>query len=128
MIDKTREERIAEWETTYLIGSMWCCDDEACNCHQPIIELVTPNRKEGFPYTKRDRVWEGTSKSDPDYSELCSLWWELREACYRRGVPCLEWTPPYGNDLEGKCPRCGFVMIHINGSVVCMVGCGLSID
>lgn len=66
------------WEDTYEESYIWYCGDEICDCYQPVIEEVSPNRKAGHPWVKRRRVWEGTFFSRPHLEEHKEMAEELR--------------------------------------------------
>lgn len=49
-----------------IVGSLWECGDEYCNCKQPIIEEVTEHQNFPFTYWQTKRLWEGTYITDDD--------------------------------------------------------------
>jgi hypothetical protein len=71
-----------------IYASMWGCDDEVCDCHQPMVELLTPNTNAGAgrPWIRRTTLWAGTFVSGPDAGEWNSLHAELAEAATRFNV------------------------------------------
>ena len=75
-----------DWDTEYLIATIWHCGDPECDCLQPQIQRVSPNRKAGPPWVYRETIWEGTfvSVGYGDWPEGVTdetLIEELKEAC-----------------------------------------------
>lgn len=56
------------WEDTKIVGYIWHCGDEFCDCSQARIERLTPNRKCGPPRIRRVLLWSGTFYCDSGYS------------------------------------------------------------
>lgn len=58
---------------------------EDCDCIQPRIERITPNREAGYPWIRREVVWEGTfvcvDSGYPEGVTYETLEDELRAAC-----------------------------------------------
>jgi hypothetical protein len=52
------------WRCSWWVASVWWCGDDYCDCTQPIVELVEPNFRAGYPWVKRERHWEGTFETD----------------------------------------------------------------
>lgn len=68
-----------------LKGYIWWCGDEYCDCYQPRIVEMVPNKR--FPGLLVERtVWEGTFKSGPNGIEYDELRRELADECARRGI------------------------------------------
>ena len=61
--------RRADWRKTWVVASVWYCGDEYCNCTQPQIEIVRPNLKASYPWIQRERIWEGTFRTDGEGSQ-----------------------------------------------------------
>lgn len=103
MVTITREQ----WLRGYEVARIWWCEDEVCDCTQPVIELVTPNRRQGYPWVFRTNVWEGRFLTDTwEYTaqqrdEL--QYAPLREACAQRGVAVPEQARP-GFSQAGEAP------------------------
>jgi len=85
----------SEWVKGRTEARIWWCGDYECDCIQPRIERVTPNREAGYPWIRRETLWEGTfvstgqdSSGYPDGVTYESLIEELREAskAYGDGV------------------------------------------
>lgn len=76
-----------DWATPRIIARMWHCLDEVCDCWQPLVERITPNRTAGFPWVIRERLWSGTLASEPDEEKIDKLKKELQEEADRRGIP-----------------------------------------
>lgn len=73
------------WEMGWQVAEVWYCDDDECACYQPRIEQVSPNREAGYPWIRRETLWEGTFVSTgvfgwPEDVTYASLEDELREA------------------------------------------------
>jgi hypothetical protein len=86
----------AHWLTPRLEARVWHCDDEVCDCWQPVIERVTPG--EAFPWIKRERLWEGSFISQPEAHESKQMIEDLRKAAADYGIE-LHGDPgmfPYG--------------------------------
>lgn len=71
-----------------IIGQMWYCGDDICDCHQPeIIEnMPHPTLRNGIWKT----IWSGNFKSEPDSVELKEQWDELIEKCKEMNVDNLK--------------------------------------
>jgi hypothetical protein len=79
------------WETPRLQARIWDCDDD-CDCHQAQIDRVTPNREAGYPWIRRERIWQGTYASFdggvwPEGMSYEQLEVELRQGCEANGIP-----------------------------------------
>lgn len=82
------------WMTSRLIARLWYCGDEECDCTQPVIERITPNVEAGYPWIKRETLWEGKFLSltfeysawDREETQFAPM----REACRQHGVPIPE--------------------------------------
>ena len=48
------------WGEERIIGRVWWCQDETCDCTQALIEKITPNFEAGPPWIIRERLWSGT--------------------------------------------------------------------
>ena len=72
------KEIIREWQKEWLIAELWNCGD-ICNCYNPQITKISPNRKAGYPWVIREQVWEGDFISGPERNELAALLWDLRK-------------------------------------------------
>lgn len=86
------------WEHPKIVGEMWSCEDDYCDCHQPQIDRITPNREAGFPWIKRERLWTGTFKTD---GEMDGLWEELKAACAEHGLTWVAWNETAGYGYSG---------------------------
>lgn len=75
------------WLKKWLVAEIWNCNDEYCDCHQPQISRVSPSFKAGYPWVKRERIWEGTFISAPSLREYRRLERELSEAKERFEIP-----------------------------------------
>jgi hypothetical protein len=58
-----------EWRSVRYRARIWWCGDDACDCHRPIIERVSPNKYAGYPWVMPVTVWEGTFFSRPDFND-----------------------------------------------------------
>ena len=86
-----------EWESGYVVARMWHCGDEYCNCLEPRIEQVSPNREAGYPWVRRETLWTGTFVSTgesgldwPDGVTYDSLVEEMGQAA--RNFPVSRWV------------------------------------
>jgi hypothetical protein len=77
----TEYEEYLEWKKTRIIAHMWHCGDEICNCYQPKIERITPNKNNDFPWIERELLWSGTFCTDGEDSDIREK--ELNEAIDR---------------------------------------------
>lgn len=77
---------LAEWARTLLVAGMWSCEDEDCDCTQPQIDRITPNREAGYPWIRREAVWRGTFRSQADLDERLAQRAELAAAAAERGI------------------------------------------
>lgn len=82
------------WEDTYLVGYIWWCGDEQCDCTQPVIERVSPNLRAGRLWIHRESVWQGSFHSQVEPAESVQQRRELWEAVATMDEPV--WTEPYG--------------------------------
>lgn len=57
---------------------MWKCENKCC-CWQPMIEKIYTNIFDSR-FIKKEILWEGTYKANPDSKESSDLWKELRSA------------------------------------------------
>jgi hypothetical protein len=80
------------WLTTRVRAEMWWCGDEHCNCTQPQIDRITPNHDAGYPWIKRERLWEGEFQSDASAEESLAQWRELIAAAEKYGAE--KWWHP----------------------------------
>lgn len=73
-----------------LVAAIWYCGDDYCDCTQPVIERITPNHRAGYPWIRRDRVWEGRFLTDTwgyTSEDLEAMQYgPLREACQQYGI------------------------------------------
>lgn len=80
----------SDWVKERTEARMWWCGDYDCDCVQPHIERITPNREAGYPWIRRDVIWEGTFVcQDSGYPEGVTyetLVEELLAACRERGI------------------------------------------
>jgi hypothetical protein len=81
-----RLEARSAWATPRLEARMWFCEDEVCSCTQPQIDRITPNLESGYPWIKRERVWEGVFHSNADAAELAAQRAALHAAAAERGI------------------------------------------
>ncbi len=80
------------WNTERVVAEMWWCGDAVCDCTQPIIDRITPNRDAGYPWIRRERLWDGSFHSNATPEEILAQWAELLGARERFGaVP--RWRP-----------------------------------
>lgn len=75
-----------DWAKTWLRAYMWRCEDAVCDCWQPVIERLMPNLVTGYPWVKRQRVWEGPFVSEPTATEIKALELILLENALVRGI------------------------------------------
>lgn len=73
------------WETPWLEAFMWSCNDD-CECFQPQINRITPNKEVGYPIVNIDPVWRGNFKCDPEPAELNFLKRQLRKEALKHGI------------------------------------------
>jgi len=82
---------VARWRQPRLVARIWWCGDEVCDCTQPVIELVVPDREAGHPRIRRAELWTGkflTGTYGYTPEERGRLQYEpLREECHRFGIP-----------------------------------------
>jgi hypothetical protein len=81
---------VGEWRRPRLVAEVWWCGDDWCDCTQPQIVRITPNTDAGYPWVRREAVWEGefltgTWQYEPAERERLQFG-PLREACTRFGV------------------------------------------
>lgn len=57
-------QQYADWQSARIVAQLWWCGDEECDCTQPMIERITPNRRAGYPWILRDTLWEGEFITD----------------------------------------------------------------
>lgn len=80
-----------DWAQPRIVASIWWCGDEWCDCTQPVIERITPNREVGYPWIRRETLWSGkflSCTSEHTEEERDRLQHEpLREECRRIGIP-----------------------------------------
>ena len=74
------------WEKIRLVAEMWWCGDDVCNCYQPKIDRISPNREAGRPWIRRKEVWRGTFYSEPSNDEFAEMEKELKEAKKKYGI------------------------------------------
>lgn len=74
---RTTEEYL-EYKKTRIVAEIWNCGDDVCDCNQPQIHRITPNDNCGYPWIKRERLWEGTFQTDGEGLKLMKK--ELKEA------------------------------------------------
>jgi len=60
----TAKSRYESWAETKVLGQIWHCGDEECDCSQAVIERISPNTDAGYPWIRRERLWEGKFYSD----------------------------------------------------------------
>lgn len=83
---------LADWEATWFEAHIWQCGgifrsmDDECDCRQPVVDCVTPDRGAGYPRVNRRRVWSGTFHSDAEPDELAAQRAELKAVVYRYGI------------------------------------------
>lgn len=99
----TRED----WQKTWLVAGIWWCGDEVCDCTQPIVERVTPNTDAGYPWVRRERIWEGQFCSEATDGETIGQWKELREAMQKYQIPDRAGSEqqPWGQRCESELLR-----------------------
>lgn len=82
---------VERWRTPRIQAHLWYCGDQECDCTHPVIERITPNVDAGYPWIRRETLWEGTFLSNTwEYSteEREELQYApFRAACQRYGVP-----------------------------------------
>lgn len=59
----TRSAPQPNWGASYVYADVWWCGDYHCDCTQPQIEIIRPNRKAGRPWIEREVIWSGTFRS-----------------------------------------------------------------
>lgn len=89
----TREQ---EWAQPILEARLWWCEDELCDCYQPQIDRITPNREAGYPWIRREAIWRGTFHSSPDAKEFAQMKRELKEMMAAMHIPVMRDTECYG--------------------------------
>lgn len=62
---------------------VWWCQDEVCDCNQPVVELVQRHPTLGGTACKTTRLWEGKYISEPDADEWLEQRAELTFAASR---------------------------------------------
>lgn len=77
-------KRYEEWQTEWIQAYIWWCGDEHCDCSEPHIDHVTPNRKAGYPWINRKNLWAGTFETDGEGRESQAV--ELKQAADRFGI------------------------------------------
>jgi hypothetical protein len=60
----TVKSSIDSWKQTKVIGRIWWCGDESCDCTQALIERITPNLNAGLPWIRRENLWSGRFYTD----------------------------------------------------------------
>ena len=75
-----------DWEKTWVQVYMWHCGDDYCSCTQPVVERITPNILAGFPWIKRERLWEGAFHSEADSEDRKQQEESLKEKAKEYGV------------------------------------------
>lgn len=96
---KEEEAKVLEWETERLVAYIWWCGDDHCDCTQPRIDHISPNRKASYPWIHSKNVWSGTFQSDGEGRPEQRI--ELEEAAKRCGITLM------GTDDDahyGQCP------------------------
>ena len=87
MNTKTRNRR--------LVGHIWRCGDDECECIQPVIDEVWEQRCEIAGAVvwegRTERVWEGTWMAEPSRFDLDELRDELTGACERHKLERDGW-------------------------------------
>jgi hypothetical protein len=91
MTELSEREKRKQWATGEVRAEMWWCMDEECDCTQPIIVRITPNTQVGYPWVRRELLWEGEFLS-ATYEYTANQREELqyaplRAACAERGLP-----------------------------------------
>jgi len=74
------------WETPRLYAHIWWCGDEVCNCTQPEVEEIRPNREAGYPWVHRVALWKGTFCSDAEREERDLQRTEIEVAAMEYGI------------------------------------------
>lgn len=80
------------WETVWIEAYIWQCGgifrsmDDPCDCREPRIDRLSPNREGGYPLVHRETLWSGTFKSDAEPDELLAQEAELTMETQRRGI------------------------------------------
>lgn len=88
---------VQEWAAGYVVAHIWFCGDEECACYQPRVEQVSPNREAGYPWMRRETLWEGTFVTTegtwggwPDGIDFGALVSELKQAAQE--YPVTKWV------------------------------------
>ncbi len=76
------------WEAPRMEAYMWWCGSDHCDCQQPRIDYITPDRRGGFPRVNRQNVWSGTYDCDGEEMDLQFI--ELEQTAGRFGIQLNE--------------------------------------
>lgn len=96
-------EAVTAWNEIRVVAYLWWCGDDVCDCTQPCIDQLSPNRQAGYPWIHRDNLWSGKFITDsweysPEDRERLH-YAPLREECQRRGIPIPAFAlPPTAED------------------------------
>jgi hypothetical protein len=94
-------EEINYWLTVRLTAYIWSCDPETCcESMQARVGRISPNQGSGYPWIRRERLWEGKFYSDPDAAEREQIRQELAHAANTHGIALDE--DSYGEMAESK--------------------------
>jgi len=77
---------MSEPRKPYLYASVWWCEDEVCDCHQPKIERIDTNPVDRR-FITRTTIWRGTFVSEPTAEECDQMVSELKAEAGRREIP-----------------------------------------
>jgi hypothetical protein len=91
---------IEEWRRNRLIASIWDCGDDWCGCTRPQVERITPNLESGYPWIRRETLWEGTFETGEGVT--AQQLDELKEAATRYQIPMESEFGGTRFEFEGK--------------------------
>ena len=75
------KQEVIDWQSTKIIAQVWNCGDEICDCNHGVIERITPNESSGYPWIKREMIYDGIFHSNGEgYNEIEK---DLKEAVDR---------------------------------------------
>lgn len=74
-----------DWYVWKIQAYIWWCGDDVCDCTEPLIDVITPNEKAGYPWIERTTIWRGTFRSR-DSERGGDPQEELIAACDRYGI------------------------------------------
>lgn len=76
----------AVWRRPRFQAYLWHCGDDECDCYHPVVDLVEPSQKAGYPWIKRTEIWRGSHFSRPDSAELEQMKVELEAKALEMGI------------------------------------------